>query len=58
MALAFLPTLKLYERSPAWAPLLPLIAIVYMAATIDSTRRHWLGKGGEWKGRFQQQSGT
>jgi hypothetical protein len=24
-------------------------------ATIDSARRHWLGKGGEWKGRIQQQ---
>jgi hypothetical protein len=56
MALAFLPTLRLYERSPAWAPLLPVIAVVYMAATIDSARRHWLGKGAEWKGRIQQQS--
>jgi GT2 family glycosyltransferase len=56
MSLAFLPTLKLYERSPAWAPLLPLIAVIYMAATIDSARRHWLGRGAEWKGRIQQQS--
>jgi GT2 family glycosyltransferase len=56
MALAFLPTLRLYERSPAWAPLLPLIAVVYMAATVDSARRHWLGRGGEWKGRIQRQS--
>ena len=54
MALAFLPTLKLYERSPAWAPLLPVIAVVYLGATIDSARRHWLGKGSEWKGRIQQ----
>jgi glycosyl transferase family 2 len=58
MSLAFLPTLKLYERSPAWAPLLPLIAVVYMAATIDSARRHWVGRGAEWKGRIQQQSGA
>jgi hopene-associated glycosyltransferase HpnB len=56
MVIAFLPTLRLYERSPVWAPLLPLIAVVYMAATVDSARRHWLGKGGEWKGRIQQQS--
>jgi hopene-associated glycosyltransferase HpnB len=56
MAGAFLPTLRLYHRSPAWAPLLPVIALIYMAATIDSARRHWLGKGGEWKGRIQQQS--
>jgi hopene-associated glycosyltransferase HpnB len=56
MAVAFLPTLRLYGRSPGWAPLLPLIAIVYLAATVDSARRHWLGKGAEWKGRIQQQS--
>jgi hopene-associated glycosyltransferase HpnB len=56
MALAFLPMLRFYGRSPAWAPLLPLIATVYMAATIDSARRHWLGRGVEWKGRIQQQS--
>jgi hopene-associated glycosyltransferase HpnB len=56
MAAAFLPTLRLYGRSPLWAPLLPLIASVYMAATLDSARRHWLGKGAEWKGRIQQQS--
>jgi hopene-associated glycosyltransferase HpnB len=56
MALAFLPTLRFYGRSPAWAPLLPLIAAVYMVATLDSARRHWLGRGAEWKGRIQQQS--
>ena len=58
MVLAFLPTLRLYERSPAWAPLLPVIAVVYMAATIDSARRHWIGRGSEWKGRIQQPSGA
>jgi hopene-associated glycosyltransferase HpnB len=55
MSLAFLPTLRLYGRSPVWAPLLPAIALVYMGATLDSARRHWLGKGSEWKGRIQQQ---
>ncbi len=56
MALAFLPTLRLYQCSPAWAPMLPVIALVYMAATVDSARRHWQGRGGEWKGRVQQRS--
>lgn len=51
MALAYLPTLRLYEQSPMWAPLLPAIALVYIAATVDSARQHWLGRGGEWKGR-------
>jgi hypothetical protein len=47
------PTLRLYDRSLFWAPALPLIALFYVAATIDSARRHWLGRGGEWKGRVQ-----
>lgn len=54
MACAYLPMLQLYGRSPAWAPLLPAIALVYIAATLDSARRHRQGKGGEWKGRIQQ----
>ena len=55
MACAYLPTLQFYGRSPAWAPALPAIALVYIAATIDSAWRHWQGKGGEWKGRIQRQ---
>jgi hypothetical protein len=31
--------------------LLPAIALVYVAATIDSARRYGEGKGGQWKGR-------
>ena len=54
MAVAFVPVLRLYRQSPAMAPLLPAIALFYVAATVDSARRHWLGKGGEWKGRVQQ----
>jgi len=53
MAVIFVPTLRYYERSLVWAPLLPVIALFYLGATIDSARRHWLGKGGEWKGRVQ-----
>jgi hopene-associated glycosyltransferase HpnB len=51
MSLAYLPMLRLYRRSLLWVPLLPAISLVYFAATIDSARRHWLGAGGEWKGR-------
>lgn len=54
MAVSYLPALRLYGRSPVFAPLLPVIALIYMGATIDSARRHWQGKGGEWKGRVQQ----
>jgi hopene-associated glycosyltransferase HpnB len=51
MSFSFMPMLRLYGQSPLWAPLLPLIALFYLGATIDSARRHWQGKGGEWKGR-------
>jgi hopene-associated glycosyltransferase HpnB len=54
MALSYLPMLRFYGVSPLWAPLLPAIALVYLGATIDSARRHWEGRGGEWKGRTLQ----
>ncbi len=51
MAVAEAPTLALY-RQPRWAGLLlPLAALLYMAMTFDSARRHWQGAGGAWKGR-------
>jgi hopene-associated glycosyltransferase HpnB len=54
MTIAFVPILRLYRQPLVIAPLLPVIATIYLAATIDSARRHWQGKGGEWKGRVQQ----
>lgn len=54
MTIAFAPILRLYRQPLFVAPLLPLIASFYLAATIDSARRHWQGRGGEWKGRVQQ----
>lgn len=51
MAATFLPTLALYDRSPALAPALPLAGLLYAAMTFDSARRHWLGRGATWKGR-------
>jgi hypothetical protein len=53
MGLAFLPTLRFYRRSPLWAPLLPAIAGLYMAFTLDSACQHRRGRGGMWKGRAQ-----
>ncbi len=54
MTVAFAPILTLYGQPLVVAPFLPLIALFYLAATIDSARRHWQGRGGEWKGRVQQ----
>ncbi len=53
MSLAFAPMLRFYRLPPALAPLLPLTALFYLGATVDSARRHWMGRGGEWKGRMQ-----
>jgi hypothetical protein len=51
MAIAFAPALRYYRVSLLWAPLLPLIALFYMGATIHSAWSHWRGRGGLWKGR-------
>ena len=53
MAVTYLPTLKLYGRSWGMGFSLPLAGLLYTAMTIDSARRHWLGRGGNWKGRAQ-----
>lgn len=53
MALSYLPMLRFYRLSPLWAPFLPLVALFYLGATLDSARRYWQGRGGEWKGRVQ-----
>jgi hopene-associated glycosyltransferase HpnB len=54
MALSYLPVLRLYRLCPLRAPCLPVIALLYTAMTVDSARRHRMGRGGEWKGRTIQ----
>ncbi len=51
LAGSYLPTLARFGRSPLWAPLLPLIALFYMAATVGSAWNHHFGQGVAWKGR-------
>jgi hypothetical protein len=53
MCVAYTPMLRYYRRSPFWAPLLPLVALFYVSATIGSAWRYWTGKGGQWKSRVQ-----
>lgn len=53
MMVAFVPCLRYYRVSLVWAPLLPLIALFYVGATVDSWRRHRAGRSGEWKGRVR-----
>jgi hopene-associated glycosyltransferase HpnB len=51
MSVSFLPVLRLYRLGGWRAPVLPVIALLYAAMTADSARRHYAGRGGEWKGR-------
>ena len=51
MTLSYLPMLRLYRLSPLRAPGLPLIALLYAGMTADSARRHYAGRGAEWRGR-------
>lgn len=49
--LSYLPTLRRYGLSRLWALALPLIAVLYLEATIASARRYWRGAGAQWKRR-------
>jgi hopene-associated glycosyltransferase HpnB len=51
MSVSFLPALRLYRLGWWRAPGLPLVAGLYALMTADSARRHYGGRGGEWKGR-------
>jgi hopene-associated glycosyltransferase HpnB len=53
MAIAFQPMLRFYRLSPLWGPLLPVIALAYMAFTLDSAYQYARKRGGMWKGRIQ-----
>jgi hopene-associated glycosyltransferase HpnB len=54
MTVSYLPMLRLYRLSPARAPFLPAVALMYAAMTVDSARRYYAGRGGQWKGRTIQ----
>jgi cellulose synthase/poly-beta-1,6-N-acetylglucosamine synthase-like glycosyltransferase len=53
MTLLYLPTVRFYRLSPAWALSLPLTALLYSYATFLSAARYYLGRGAQWKGRAQ-----
>ncbi|MDR3748708.1 MAG: glycosyltransferase [Acidobacteriota bacterium] len=56
MTIAYLPMVRFYGLVAGWALTLPLGAIFYMGATLDSAFKFWSGRGGEWKGRAQDRS--
>jgi hopene-associated glycosyltransferase HpnB len=47
-AAAYVPTLRLYGVSPAWAVSLPLAGVLYGGMTLDSARAHLTGGRGAW----------
>jgi len=56
MAVAFQPTLRFYALSPLWGPILPAIALAYLAFTLESAYQFIRGRGGLWKGRVQSRA--
>jgi hopene-associated glycosyltransferase HpnB len=53
MTAIYWPMVRFYTLPFFWALTLPLAAALHLIATIDSARRYWQGKGGQWKGRAQ-----
>lgn len=51
MAATYLPSLTRYRRAWLWAPLLPLVAVFYMGATIAAACAYHCGHGVQWKSR-------
>jgi hopene-associated glycosyltransferase HpnB len=54
MFLTYVPILRFYHRSWAWALGLPLIAALFLAMTWTSAIRYWRGERTRWKGRIYQ----
>ena len=55
---SYMPTLRRFHQSLAWALLLPLVAVFYMAATVGSAVDHHRGRGVVWKRRAYQGEGA
>jgi hopene-associated glycosyltransferase HpnB len=53
MTATYLPAVRYTNCRWYWAPLLPAIALFYLAATLHSALSHLQGRGGQWKGRIQ-----
>ena len=51
MFLTYIPILRFYDRSWAWAFGLPVIAALFLAMTWTSAIRYWRGEKTRWRGR-------
>ena len=54
MAAAFQPTLRDYRAAAGWGLALPAIAALYTLYTLESGLASARGRGGLWKGRYQE----
>lgn len=53
MIFSYLPMVEFYRLNIFWAAGLPVAALIYVGATLDSAVQDWLGQGGRWKNRVQ-----
>jgi len=53
MLLTYFDMVRYHRLSVPWVLTLPLAALFYLAATVHSALKYWMGTGGEWKGRAQ-----
>ena len=51
MMMTYIPTLRFYHNSPAWAFTMPIIGALFLAMTWTSAFRYWHGKRAQWRGR-------
>ena len=56
MLTSYIPTLRYYRLSPAWALALPLIGGLYLLMTWTSAISAWRGTASRWKGRRYRHS--
>jgi hopene-associated glycosyltransferase HpnB len=57
MTATYVPMLRFYRLGRPRALLLPAVAVLYTAMTLDSARRYRRGHGAQWKGRVVSGSG-
>jgi hopene-associated glycosyltransferase HpnB len=55
MTVSYAPMVRFYRLNKIWTLTLPLAAIFYVGATVQSAFNFWAGRGGQWKGRAQDQ---
>ncbi len=58
MAAIYAPIAQFYGQPVLSGLLLPVVAVFYMVATVESAVRYWTGRGGNWKGRNQASAVT